>query len=257
MTSHLSILKLAVGGLVASAALGAMAQEGHAPAHAHWDYRGKLGTKAWGDLEPGFATCKLGKHQSPVNIKVSQAKKAALEPIHFGYTGSTGEVVNTGHTVQVNLAEGGNIGLAEGEFKLVQFHFHTPSEERIDGKAYPMVVHMVHKNDAGQLAVVAVLLKEGKENAALKPVFDALPGQPGQAEPLKIALNPADLLPARHDYYHFTGSLTTPPCSEDVSWQVLRQPVEISKGQLAAFRKLYRMNARPVQPLNDRVLEQS
>jgi len=253
MTSHLSILKLAIGGLIASAALGAWAQG----EHAHWDYQGKLGAKAWGDLEPGFATCKLGKHQSPIDIRVKQAKKAALAPIGFHYTESTGETVNTGHTIQVNLADGGSIHLAEGDFKLVQFHFHTPSEERIDGKAYPMVAHLVHRNDAGQLAVVAVLLKEGKENAALKSVFDALPAKAGQAEPLKTALNPADLLPAGHDYYHFTGSLTTPPCSEDVTWQVLRQPLEVSKGQLAAFRKIYRMNARPVQPLNGRVLEQS
>lgn len=254
MALHLSSLfKLALGGLIATATLAASAED----AHTHWEYRGKLGAKAWGDLEPSFATCKLGKHQSPINIKARQTKKAGLAPIGFDYAESTGETVNTGHTIQVNLTNGGTIHLAQGDFKLVQFHFHTPSEEQIDGKAYPMVAHLVHKSDAGQLAVVAVLLKEGHENAALKSVFEALPTKAGQAEPLKAALNPSDLLPSGHDYYHFTGSLTTPPCSEDVSWQVLKQPVEVSKGQLAAFRKLYRMNARPVQPLNGRVLEQS
>jgi carbonic anhydrase len=152
----------------------------------------------------------------------------------------------------VNLPAAGSATLDGVEYKLLQFHFHTPSEEKIDGKSYPLVAHLVHKNAEGQLAVVAVLFKAGKENAALKPVFDHLPAKEGETRKLDVAVDAADLLPANRAYYAFTGSLTTPPCSEEVRWQVLKTPVELSSSQLAAFRKLYRMNARPVQPLNGR-----
>ncbi len=153
--------------------------------------------------------------------------------------------------MQVNLPAGGAASIDGVEYKLLQFHFHTPSEEKFDGKPYPLVAHLVHKSAQGQLAVVAVLFKVGKENAALKPVFDKLPPKEGDTLALE-AINLADLLPADPSYYAFMGSLTTPPCSEDVRWQVLKTPVTLSAAQLAAFRKLYKMNARPVQPLNGR-----
>jgi carbonic anhydrase len=248
--------KLAACGLLAVAAFGVRA--GDQPAHhAHWDYVGKHGTKAWGNLEPDYALCKLGKNQSPINIQDKQAKKTALPALAFHYVPETGEVVNNGHTIQVNVAAGSSIGLDDGEYQLVQFHFHTPSEEKINGKPFPMEAHFVHKNEAGKLAVVAVLLKEGKENATLKEVFENMPAKPETTQPLKNPIQLADLLPAQQGYYHYMGSLTTPPCSEDVSWQVLKQPVEISKAQLKAFHKLYRMNARPVQALNGRKLQKS
>lgn len=221
-----------------------------AEAHAHWQYSGKDGAAHWGDLEQDFATCKLGKEQSPVDIR--GATKAKLDPIGFHYVSSTAEEVNNGHTVQVDVASGGSIKLADGEYKLVQFHFHTPSEEKINGKRYPLVVHLVHKNAEGKLAVVAVLFKEGKENAALKAVFDNLPAEAGARKVLEGGIDPQAILPAKHAYYAYNGSLTTPPCSEDVRWQVLKTTSEVSKQQLAAFRKLYPMNARPVQPLNGR-----
>jgi carbonic anhydrase len=242
---------VAAAGLVACA-LGAQAAE---PAHAHWDYAGKAGPTHWGELEHDFASCKLGKLQSPIDIR--GAKAAKLAPLGFHYHGGAGEIVNNGHTVQVNLADGGSLDLASGNYKLVQFHFHTPSEESINGKRYPLVAHLVHKNDAGDLAVVAVLFKEGKENAALKQVFAELPGKAGDKHPLASEIDLATLLPAKHGYYAYMGSLTTPPCSEGVHWQVLKQPVELSKGQLASFRKLYAMNARPLQPLNGRAVEAS
>jgi carbonic anhydrase len=223
----------------------------------HWGYQGRNGAQAWGDLEPGFAACKLGRLQSPIDIRDTQAKKAALPAIRFDYSPGRARVVNNGHTIQVNMQAAGGVGLADGEYQLLQFHFHAPSEEKIDGRRYPMVVHLVHRNAGGKLAVVAVLLKEGRENAALKPVFDKLPTRDGDRRALAATLNPADLLPADRGYYRFKGSLTTPPCSEEVSWQVLKQPVEISKAQLRAFRKLYPMNARPVQPLNGRTVEAS
>ena len=219
----------------------------------HFKYSGEHGPSHWGELDQAFATCKTGKAQSPIDIRGTA--KAPLPPIGFHYATGPAEVTNNGHSIQVNLAAGGTIDLASGTYKVVQFHFHAPSEEKIDGHAYAMVAHLVHSDDAGKLAVVAVLFKEGKANPTLAKVFAAMPAEEGGKAALEGGVNPADLLPARHDYYAYVGSLTTPPCSEGVQWQVLKQPVEISKQQLAAFRKLYPMNARPVQPLNGRKVE--
>ncbi len=245
--------RLAACVLLAATAVTAMALDDKP----HWGYQGKTGAQAWGDLEPGFAVCKLGKFQSPIDIRDAQAKQAALPPLRFAYAPAAAEVVNNGHTIQVNLPAGGTLGLADGDYKLLQFHFHTPSEEKINGRAFPMVAHLVHQDAAGKLAVVAVLFKQGRENAALRTVFANLPAMAGDKRALPAPISLADLLPAERGYYRFKGSLTTPPCSEEVSWQVLKQPVEISKAQLDAFRKLYPMNARPTQPLNGRTVEQN
>ena len=180
-----------------------------------------------------------------------------MAPLDFKYAKSGAEVVNNGHTIQVNLADAGTLNLDGSAYKLLQFHFHTPSEEKINGRAYPMVAHLVHKNDDGKLAVVAVLLTQGKANAALNPVFANLPKTEGAKKALDSGLDVAELLPAERGYYKFVGSLTTPPCSEGVRWQVLKTPVQVSAAQIASFRKLYKMNARPVQPLNDRKVEES
>lgn len=244
-------LKSILAAMLLPAVFGAQASEG-AP---HWEYKGKHGPAAWGEIDTGFAECKLGKEQSPIDIR--SAQKSALAPLAFGYAASGAEVVNNGHTVQVNLADGGALTLDGVPYKLVQFHFHTPSEERIGGKAYPLVAHLVHKSAEGKLAVVGIMLKQGKANAALKPVFDNLPQAEGEKKALDGNFNAADMLPAQQGYYKYMGSLTTPPCSEGVRWQVMKQPIEVSKAQIKAFQKLYKLNARPVQPLNGRKLEQS
>jgi carbonic anhydrase len=235
-------------GLMMSSAMAQTAEHGKA----HWEYAGKHGPSHWGEMESDFSSCKLGKAQSPIDIHA--AKAAALTPIDFQYAPSAGEIVNNGHTVQVNLNDAGSVKLPSGGYKLLQFHFHTPSEESINGKHYPLVAHLVHKNENGDLAVVAVLFKKGKENAALKQVFAELPPTAGEKHPLAENIDIMATLPAKRAYYAFMGSLTTPPCSEGVHWQVLKQPAEISGKQLAAFRKLYAMNARPIQPLNGRVV---
>lgn len=216
-----------------------------------WGYEGHGRPSHWGDLQEDFATCKLGKEQSPINIATKSAKKAELPPIKTRYRASGGEIVNNGHTIQVDLGNGGSAELSNRVYKLVQFHFHTPSEEKIDGKNYPMVAHLVHRDDAGNLAVVAVLFKRGRENAALKSIFQRLPAKEGEA-PLSESIDTTRLLPPNRAYYAFKGSLTTPPCSEGVSWYVLKQAVELSAGQIGAFQKVFKMNARPVQPLNGR-----
>ena len=220
----------------------------------HWGY----GDPAkWGDLSAEFKECKIGKEQSPIDISTKATEKGNLPAIGFNYRAGAGEVVNNGHTIQVNMTDAGSARVAGGEYQLLQFHFHTPSEEKVDGKNFPMVAHLVHKSAGGGLDVVAIMFKEGRENAALKPVFEAMPAKEGGKTALKAKLNPADLLPADKGYYAFKGSLTTPPCSEGVAWEVMKQPVELSKAQIDAFRKLYKMNARPVQPLNGRTVQES
>jgi len=139
----------------------------------------------------------------------------------------------------------------------VQFHFHTPGEERINGKTYPMVAHIVRKDNEGKLAVVAVLFKQGKPNSAMKEVFDNPPAKEAEVKKPDAPFNLDAMLPADRAYYRFTGSLTTPPCSEEASWHVLKSAVDVSASQIAAFRRLYAMNARPVQPLSGRVIELS
>lgn len=220
----------------------------------HWEYAGHHGPTHWGEMQKDFETCGLGKHQSPIDIRKSE-KKDDLPALTFEYTGSPLKIVNNGHTVQVNIGEGGGVKIGDHAYKLAQFHFHTPSEERIKGKPTSMVAHLVHKDEAGKLAVVALLIKQGKENATLKPVFDNMPMSAGPVHSVEgLSINVADLLPAKQGYFHFEGSLTTPPCSEGVSWYVLSTPVEASTEQIKSFQTLYKNNARPVQPLNGRTV---
>lgn len=249
-THHLLLaVSLAMVGGTAAAA----DQHQHGP---HWEYGGKGGPAHWGSMDKGFETCKLGKEQSPIDISSKSTEKTNLPAIKTSYKSSAGELVNNGHTIQVNVADGGSAAVPSGEYKLLQFHFHTPSEEKIDGKNFPLVAHLVHRNEAGNLAVIGVLFKEGKENAALKDIFAALPAKEGK-EPLKANFDASSLLPAAMGYYAFKGSLTTPPCSEGVAWQVLKTPVEMSKAQIKAFQKVFKMNARPVQPLNGRKVQEA
>ncbi len=238
-----------VAALIASTA--AFAADAHAP---HWGYDHPA---LWGDLSADFKECKLGKEESPIDISTQTTEKAKLPAIGFNYIAGAAMVFNNGHTVQVNLMDAGSAKLTGGDYSLLQFHFHPPSEETIDGKSYPMVAHMVHQNASGSLAVVAVLFREGNENAALKSVLGSMPAKKGGKADLKSAFNPAAFLPKNQGYYAFKGSLTTPPCSQGVAWQVLKEQVELSKAQIDSFRKLYKMNARPVQPLNGRKVQES
>ncbi len=240
-------------GVAANGAWAGDAAQGNAQAP-HWEYAGHHGPAHWGEMHKDFETCGLGKHQSPIDIRTAE-KKADLPELAFDYTASPLKIVNNGHTVQINIGDGGGVKIGDHAYKLAQFHFHTPSEERIKGKPADMVAHLVHKDEAGKLAVVAVLIKQGKENAALKAVFENMPVGAGPVHAVEgLNINVANLLPAKRGYYHFEGSLTTPPCSEGVSWYVLSMPVEASAAQIKTFQKLYKHNARPVQPLNDRAV---
>jgi len=243
--------------VITALALGHTLQSAYAAEHQHWEYKGEHGAAKWGDISPEFAPCKLGKEQSPIDIK--SAEKADLKPIEFNYKDSAVTVLNNGHTIQFNYDKGSFIKVGDDQYELIQFHFHTPSEEKINGKPYSMVAHLVHKNAEGKLAVVGVLMQEGKqENKFLKSLWSELPAQ--QSEPKVLAnktTNIAQFLPAKNAYYTFNGSLTTPPCSEGVRWFVLKEPVQISAEQHAAFQKIFPLNARPVQPLNGRKVQES
>jgi carbonic anhydrase len=243
------IQTLAVG-LAAVCATALTAQE-----HPHWGYGGKTGPDHWAELEADYGQCRLGREQSPIDIR--NARKADLPPIDFAYADGPAEIANNGHTVQVTPSAGGSIQVGGVEYTLAQFHLHTPSEEKIEGRAHAMVAHFVHKSADGKLAVVAVLLDAGKESGAWRPIFDNLPGEPDETRPLPGGIDPGKLLPESRGYYAFMGSLTTPPCSEGVRWLVLKHRVSISQAQLAAFRKLYSHNARPTQPTNGRSIEES
>ncbi len=218
----------------------------------HWSYEGEHGPEHWAELDKGFSECALGHAQSPIDIR-DATPKADAPDLDFHYQATPLRLINNGHTVQVDESDAGTLTIGGHRYALAQFHFHTPSEERVRGKAYDMVAHLVHKDASGKLAVVAVLFKAGRENAALKTVFDNMPLGAGPEHKVEgVQFNPADLLPKQHAYYHFQGSLTTPPCSEGVAWYVLKTPVEASRAQIGQLRTLYPHNARPVQALHGR-----
>jgi carbonic anhydrase len=224
----------------------------HAEGH-HWSYGKHGGPSEWGGLDHAFASCQVGKVQSPIDIRA--AKAADLPPIEFDYKPAPLKLIDNGHTIQVNYPPGSSIDVGGTRYELVQFHFHKPSEEKIDGKAHAMVAHLVHKGGDGALAVVAVLLDKGQDNPVLRAIWSNLPKQKEKEVAASATIDAAALLPADKGYYTFPGSLTTPPCSEGVRWFVLKTPMTLAASELTAFAKLYPMNARPTQPLNGRAVE--
>jgi len=221
-----------------------------------WSYEGEHGPKHWGDVKSDYAMCKTGKNQSPIDI--TSAVSTDLPPIKFDYQAAPLRIINNGHTIQVNYAEGSSISFGGNSYQLVQFHFHHPSEEKIHGKGFDMVAHLVHKNAEGNFAVVALLIKKGKTNKFIETLWAHLPKEEGKEEmPVNVTIDISKLLPAQRGYYTYTGSLTTPPCSEGVTWLILKTPIEMSDAQINKFAHFYKHNARPVQPLNDRVVSES
>jgi carbonic anhydrase len=232
-------------------------KEGHG-GEVHWAYEGENGPQAWGKLKPEFNLCAIGKRQSPIAIKEDTTLLGPSVPVQFHYTPSTGSVVNNGHTIQVNVEGDNSITVRNSTYKLLQFHFHTPSEEVINNKRYAMVAHLVHKNDAGQLAVVAVLLEQGEPNRLVNTVWTYMPLDTNdQVRMPEGVIDMNELLPADQRYYQYFGSLTTPPCTEGVLWTVLKQPLRISPEQFKIFSQLFPFNVRPVQAVNDRPVREA
>jgi carbonic anhydrase len=238
--------------LVATAVLLAPAAQAEetADGSAHWGYEGAAGPAHWGELSDAYATCKQGTQQSPVDIHATSTRH--LAELELSYAASPARIINNGHTVQAEYAEGSSVSLDGKTYALRQFHFHAPSEHTIDGKPYDMVAHLVHESADGELLVIAVLMKVGAPNPFLAGLWPHLPA-PGEEylESLQ-ALNVILLLPTDLSSYRYRGSLTTPPCTEGVTWIVLEHPVELSAEQLERFKTLYTDNVRPVQPLHGR-----
>lgn len=225
-------------------------------AHAHWSYEGETGPAFWGKLNPAYATCDSGLRQSPIDIR--GGVRVDLPPITFEYRPSLFNILDNGHTVQVNYGEGSSLTVQGRRFELVQFHFHKPSEERINGRSYDMVAHLVHKDEDGRLAVLAVLFERGKDNPFIQTLWNNLPLEQGtEVSPPDAPIDLNTLLPKDRSYYTYMGSLTTPPCTEGVMWMVLKSPVEISAEQIAVFSHLYKRNIRPIQKAAGRLIKES
>ena len=248
-----ALLLLATAVFASVCGLAGAEERGHrAP---HWSYEGQEGPTAWSRLSPEYAACGIGKMQSPIDIPSGAARDSRLDSIEFDYETTPLRIIDNGHTVQVNFGPGSEIRIGALRYGLKQLHFHMPSEERIDGRRYPMVVHLVHKNKEGRIAVVAVMLEEGRENRFFDNVLRFTPFDKGvEKTVLYRPVNALNILPVQRSYYTFVGSLTTPPCSEGVNWYALQHPVQVSRAQLDAFSRLYHDNARPTQPLNGRLV---
>jgi len=228
---------------------------GFAAEEAHWNYEGAQGPAHWGDLEPADQTCSVGCRQSPISI--DSTIEARLAPLEFAWARQANTIVNNGHTIQLNFDDGGTLTVGSNRYTLVQFHFHHPGEHRIADKGFRMEAHFVHRNAAGSLGVIGVWMVAGKSNPVFAKVVATMPpaeGPPVKADP---GIDPNGLLPAKFGYYLYSGSLTTPPCSETVDWMLLTNPIEVAETDIAAFATLYPMNARPVQKLDRRFVLRS
>jgi carbonic anhydrase len=217
---------------------------------AHWSYEGEHGPEHWGGLGPDNA-CSTGSQQSPLDI--TGAIEAELPPIAIDWKKGGGEIVNNGHTIQVNMPAGSKLSRADMSYDLLQFHFHAPSEHHVDGKAFPMEVHFVHKNaSTGTLGVLGIFMQAGAANPVFAGLASVFPEETGAKAPVDV--DPNGLLPGELDYWTYEGSLTTPPCSEIVDWMVAVQPIEVAKTDIGKFTALYKMNARPTVPANRRFI---
>jgi len=258
--------------LTAIAALGlSVAGLGAAP---HWSYEGATGPDHWGDLSPDFILAKTGKSQSPIDI--SRTYKTKLEKLAFAYADMPLRIVNNAHTVEekappkldhvypsrghVVLHDAQDSVTIDGEaYRLAQFHFHSPSEHTVNGRHHDMEVHLVHANQRGEIAVIGVFMDQGRANGLVQILWDSLPKKVNKERVVPGAkVNASALLPADRSYYRYYGSFTTPPCTEGVTWIVMRTPVEVSAAQIRQFKSSMRSaNNRPVQPLNKRFVLES
>lgn len=226
----------------------------------HWKYVGAEGADKWGELWPDWSKCKSGVAQSPIDLPKKGEKPAKATALATTYSTLPLRILNNGHTIQVPAAEGGKLTLDGVDYELAQFHLHAPSEHTVAGAKFDGELHMVHKNAKGELAVIGVFLKKGKENKILAPVFSAMPAEESH-EAAAVAdanVDIAKLVPKKSAYYSYSGSLTTPPCSEGVKWFVLIKPIEVSEVQLKKFQDvMHGENARPVLPLGERKVTES
>ncbi len=227
-----------------------------APKHGTvWSYEGELGPANWSKINVDWAKCGTGNRQSPIDLR--DGIKVNLEQISFDYHPSSFSEVNNGHTIQVTVGGGNFITVGNTVYELQQFHFHRPSEEKINGKGTEMVIHLVHKSAEGKIAIIAVLLERGQPHRLMQTIWDNLPLEKFDTVSPSIVIDPTDALPERREYFTYMGSLTEPPCTEGVLWMVFKQPMQASPAQMALFSRLYPLNARPVQSTAGRLIKES
>jgi carbonic anhydrase len=227
-----------------------------APKHGTvWSYEGELGPANWSKINVDWAKCGTGNRQSPIDLR--DGIKVNLEQISFDYHPSSFSEVNNGHTIQVTVGGGNFITVGNTVYELQEFHFHRPSEEKINGKGTEMVIHLVHKSAEGKIAIIAVLLERGQPHRLMQTIWDNLPLEKFDTVSPSIVIDPTDALPERREYFTYMGSLTEPPCTEGVLWMVFKQPMQASPAQMALFSRLYPLNARPVQSTAGRLIKES
>ncbi len=229
----------------------------HVEREIHWGYVGEGGPAQWGTLKPEYALCGSGITQSPIDI--DKTIKAKLDNIAFSYKETLLKIINNGHSIQVNCEPGSSLTVDGQTYELLQFHFHAPSEHTVKGKFYDMELHLVHKNERNELAVAGIFMIEGQSNKIIQVLWDNLPAELNKENVVsEISVNASGLLPKDHGYYHYFGSLTTPPCSEGVNWSLMKTPIEVSKEQVEKFRSVMGLNNnRPVLPVNKRFVLES
>lgn len=218
---------------------------------AHWSYAGSDGPEHWGDLDTSYATCETGRQQSPINL-VGTTTLDARKEITVDYKPSRVQLENNGHTIQVNVPSGSSIRINGTSYGLQQFHLHLPSEHTVQGKGAAMELHFVHKNEQGKLAVLGVLMQEKSGPSAFRTLWKSLPAKQGERISTVRSIDLNEFLPVNRRQFRYVGSLTTPPCSEGVLWNVLREPIRISYNEVAQYRTLFPKSNRPIQKLNER-----
>jgi carbonic anhydrase len=222
---------------------------------AQWKYLGVEGPEHWSMLTPEYRTCEAGRQQSPINITMAHHDHNP-EPLEFHYQTSAVHELNNGHTIQVSHVSGCHVNLNHHTYQLRQFHFHEPSEHHIEGTGFPMEMHLVHQDDRGHILVIAVMLKIGADKPVLEKLWQWLPDQIGQEVSIPLNISIADILPNDTHHFSYSGSLTTLPCTEGVQWIVIEEPILISQHDVDQFVHIIGHNARPIQPLRNRHIDE-
>jgi carbonic anhydrase len=220
---------------------------------ASWGYKGSNGPAQWGNLDSQYILCKTGTTQSPIDFH--HTFKAGKTDLDLDYQAAELAIENNGHTIKVTYPNGNYLQVAGQTYKLLQFHYHAPSEHTENGRFHDMEIHFVHQANDGTLAVIGVFVDEGSENLALREIWEHLPKRTKPMQKIKTEIiNARDLIPDNAGFYRYMGSLTTPPCSEGVNWFVMKQPIYASKAQIKKFRDIMAGNNRPTLPVNQRLI---
>jgi carbonic anhydrase len=221
-----------------------------------WGYTGDGAPEHWGELSPGYKLCAVGTRQSPIDLRDSL--RVDMDAIAFDYKPGGFSIIDTGRTVEVRPAAGNRLRVGQRQFELRHLQFHRPGEFRLQGSAVAMSIHLMHQDEKGRWAVLALLVQPGEaDHAVIQRLWGAIPLERQQLDRVPAGLDLNGLLPEARGYFSFIGSLTTPPCTEDVLWLVMREPVRLSAQQIEVFARLYPMNARPLQPAGGRIVKES